>query len=173
LQRLVGRLLKQLDLAQGKSRRVSDQQALDEHLRGALSQAMLQGLVEHLTVEVGECLRGRQDNGLTGLVQGHPFEGVTVVTHSAFGLNNYRALGLLENAGHQDSLIKDGQPNGDIQPLGRISMEVPDLSLAQMDQFSLRFDLQVDGTLSVHLSAPEWEGLEVARLDGSQLGKQY
>ncbi|MFN8607572.1 MAG: Hsp70 family protein [Vulcanimicrobiota bacterium] len=78
-------------------------------------------------------------------------------------------LVLLENAGHLDAL-KD---NPDIQMLCKIHFEVPALELEQMEQFRLRFRLSVQGQLSVWLEAPGWEGAEIARLDGSQLGKQY
>jgi len=82
-------------------------------------------------------------------------------------------LVFLENAGHHDALLKNGEPNQDIQVLARCPIEVPRLSLAQMEQFSLDFQLQADWSLQVRLSAPDWEGLEVIKLDGTQLGRQY
>lgn len=83
-------------------------------------------------------------------------------------------LVVLENAGHEDRLIRNGQPNEDIQPLARCEVEIPSsLDDAQLEQLSLRFELKPDWTLQVQLLAPEWEGIEVLRLDGSLVGRQY
>ena len=102
-----------------------------------------------------------------------PVEGLRSCLDGLYLEAGPNTLVLLENASHRDSLVINGAPNPDIQLLARCNMEVPALKLSQMEQFSLCFELQVDGTLSVHLSAPDWEGLQVAHLDGSQLGKQY
>lgn len=82
-------------------------------------------------------------------------------------------LVFLENAGHEDALVVDGKPNGDIQVLARAQVEIPELGPDQMEQFQLVFHLQSNWALSVRLEAPGWEGLEVLHLDGSQLGRQY
>mgnify|MGYP002385764364 FL=1 len=98
-----------------------------------------------------------------------PAEGLS---HSLEGLYleaGLNTLVLLENAGHEDGL----KGNPDIQVLSKIQFEVPALGMAQMEQFELRFQLSVQGHLTVFLAAPDWEGLQIAHLDGSQLGKQY
>lgn len=98
-----------------------------------------------------------------------PAEGLTSCLEGLYLEPGANTLVLLENAGRHDSLVN----NSDIQVLARCQMEVPSLSPDQMEQFRLCFELQADGRLGVHLSAPEWAGIQVAQLDGSQLGKQY
>lgn len=98
-----------------------------------------------------------------------PAEGLSQSLEGLYLEAGENTLVLLENAGGVDSL-KD---NPDIHKLSKIHFEVPALGLAQMEQFSLRFQLSVQGHLTVFLSAPEWEGSPIAHLDGSQLGKQY
>lgn len=82
-------------------------------------------------------------------------------------------LVILENAGYEDSLLVEGKPNRDIQVLARCPIVIPTLSLAQTEGLELVFELQSDWSLAVTLEAPDWGGLEVVRLDGSQLGRQY
>jgi molecular chaperone DnaK (HSP70) len=98
-----------------------------------------------------------------------PAEGLSASLDGLYLEPGLNTLVLLENAGHQDGL-KD---NPDIQVLSKLQFEVPALGLLQMEQFDLRFQLSVQGHLTVFLAAPEWEGLQIAYLDGSQLGKQY
>jgi molecular chaperone DnaK (HSP70) len=83
-------------------------------------------------------------------------------------------LVVLENAGHEDRLVRNGKPNEDIQPLARCEVDVPDtLREDQFEQLMLRFDLLPDWTLQVRLLAPEWDGMEILRLDGALVGRQY
>lgn len=98
-----------------------------------------------------------------------PAEGLSQSLDGLYLEAGVNTLVLLENAGHVDAL-KDNQ---DIQTLAKIHFEVPALGPAQMEQFSLRLQLSVQGHLTVFLSAPDWEGTQIAHLDGSQLGKQY
>ena len=95
-----------------------------------------------------------------------PAEGLAQTLEGLYLESGANTLVFLENAGHQDA-VKD---NPDIQVLGKVQFEVPNLSLAQMEQFGLRFHLSTTGQLSVWLNAPEWEGFEIARLDGSIRG---
>lgn len=81
-----------------------------------------------------------------------------------------QTLIILENAGHEDRLVQNGRLNPDVHVVQRCEVEVPQLAT---DEFNLQFSLQTDWSLLVRLTAADWEGADILRLDGTELGRQY